>query len=158
MTTDDFDPERDLMIERHLNAPRATVWRCWSEPALHEKWYAPAPWKTKVHKLDLRAGGAFDSEMIGPEGQKFRSEGCFLIVEPGHRFVFTDALAAGFRPNAEPFMTVEIIMTDTPDGGTLYIARVKHADPDGRKKHEEMGFEGGWNTCISQLETLAKTL
>lgn len=158
MTTNDFDPERDLMIERHLNAPRSAVWRCWSEPELHEKWWAPAPWKTKLHTLDMRAGGAFDSQMLGPDGESFRSQGCFLIVEPGHRIVFTDALSGGYRPNVSPFMTAQFVMTDTPDGGTLYIARVKHADSEARKKHEDMGFQGGWNTCISQLEDLAKAL
>ncbi|MEN0000480.1 MAG: SRPBCC family protein [Pseudomonadota bacterium] len=156
--SDDFNPELDLMIERHLGAARANIWKAWSTPSLLEKWWAPAPWKTKVHTLELATGGAFDSEMIGPEGENFRSEGCFLIVEPAHRIIFTDALSGGFRPNTEPFMTADITMTDTPDGGTFYIARAKHANADARLKHEEMGFEGGWNSCISQLEDLAKTL
>ena len=158
MKAETFDPERDLMIERHLDAPRASLWKAWATPDLLEVWFAPAPWTTKVHAFDLQAGGAFDSEMRGPDGESFRSAGCFLAVEPGHRFVFTDALSAGYRPNAAPFMTVEIVMTDTPDGGTLYIAHVKHADAEAREKHEDMGFEIGWNSCISQLEELARTL
>lgn len=154
----EFNPELDLMIERRLSAPRTSVWKAWSTPDLLEQWWAPKPWKTKIHALDMHAGGTFGSEMIGPEGENFRSDGCFLIVETGHRIVFTDAMSGGYRPNASPFMTAEITMTDTPDGGTLYIARVKHADEEARKRHEEMGFEEGWGTCISQLENLAKTL
>jgi len=153
-----FDPERDLMIERHLNAPRATVWRCWSEPALLEKWFAPAPVKTRVLALDLTPGGAFTTEMTLPDGTVHASAGCFLAVEPGHRMVSTDALSEGFRPNAEPFITVEIVMTDTPDGGTNYIADVKHADAGARKEHEELGFEDDWSTVIGQLDKLAKEL
>ena len=158
MRAEIFDADRDLMIERRLKAPRAALWRCWSEPDLHEQWFVPAPWKTKVHALDMQPGGAFDSEMIGPDGERFRSKGCFVMVETGHRFIFTDALSAGYRPNTPPFMTVAITMTDTPDDGTLYIAHIKHADAAGRAKHEAMGVMDGWNSCISQLESLAGAL
>ncbi|MEO1703615.1 MAG: SRPBCC family protein [Pseudomonadota bacterium] len=156
--SDDFNPELDLMIERHLTASRGNVWKAWSKPELMEKWWAPAPWLTKVHRLDLFPGGAFDTEMSGPDGENFRSQGCFLDIHETHRIVFTDALAAGYRPNHQPFMTAEITMTDTPDSGTLYIAHVQHADIEARKKHEEMGFEAGWNSCISQLEEVAKAM
>ena len=158
MATDDFDPQRDLIIERHLNAPRAMLWRCWSEPNLFERWFAPEPVKVRVKALDLSAAGAFVTEMVMPDGNSCINPGCFLAVEPGHRIVFTDALTEGFRPHASPFMTVTIVMTDTPDGGTLYIAHVKPADIEARKKHEEMGFQDGWGTAIRQLETLAQNL
>ena len=156
--TDDFNPDLDLMIERKLSAPRNNVWKAWTTPELMERWWAPRPWQTRIHALDVRPGGAFGSEMIGPDGESFRSEGCFLLVEDHHRIVFTDALARGYRPNPTTFMTASFTMTDTPDGGCLYIARVKHASAETRKQHEDMGFEGGWNTCITQLEELASGL
>jgi uncharacterized protein YndB with AHSA1/START domain len=30
-----------------------------------------------------------------------------------------------------------------------------HPDEPTRKRHEEMGFFDGWNTCIDQLEAFA---
>ncbi|MFZ1773086.1 MAG: SRPBCC domain-containing protein, partial [Rhizobiaceae bacterium] len=47
-----------LTIDRILDAPRASVWRCWTEPALMLKWFTPKPWKTVEVNQDFRPGGA----------------------------------------------------------------------------------------------------
>ena len=44
---------RDLEISRLLQAPRAAVWRCWTEPELLKRWFAPAPWTTPEAEIDL---------------------------------------------------------------------------------------------------------
>ena len=36
-------------------------------------------------------------------------------------------------------------------GKTHYAVRVLHRDEAGRKKHEELGFNLGWNQCLDQL-------
>ena len=38
--------DRTLVLDRHLDAPRAALWRCWAEPALLTRWFTPAPWST----------------------------------------------------------------------------------------------------------------
>ena len=35
--------DRTLVLDRHLDAPRAALWRCWPEPALLTRWFTPAP-------------------------------------------------------------------------------------------------------------------
>lgn len=153
-----FDPERDLSIERHLAAPRAAVWRCWSEPALLMQWFTPAPVQTTDCALDLGPGGRFMTRMRLPDGTENVSEGCFYEVVPGERLVFGDALAAGWRPNRESFMTAIITLADHPGGGTRYGATVLHADAAARARHAEMGFEAGWGAAIDQLDRLAAGL
>jgi uncharacterized protein YndB with AHSA1/START domain len=47
-------------------------------------------------------------------------------------------------------MTAVVIFE--PHGkGTKYTAIAIHKDEDTRKKHEEMGFYGGWSTALDQL-------
>lgn len=148
----------DLTLEKTLSASPDVVWRCWSEPALLERWFAPAPVTTRVVSLDLRPGGAFATEMTLADGVVMpASEGCFLVVEPARRLVFTDALRSDWRPNAAPFMTAEITLT--PEGSaTRYVANVRHVDAEGRRRHEEMGFETGWGAALDQLDQLAAGL
>ena len=62
------DPALDLVIERVLRAPRAAVWRCWTEPELFVQWWCPKPWVTELRALELRPGGAFHTTMRGPDG------------------------------------------------------------------------------------------
>jgi uncharacterized protein YndB with AHSA1/START domain len=43
-------------------------------------------------------------------------------------------------------------------GGTRYIARALHKNPEDSRKHEELGFEEGWGSAIEQLAKLAEKL
>jgi len=49
-------------ITRVFNAPRALVWRVWSEPDLLSRWYGPGV-DTIIHEFDLRASGVWRNEM-----------------------------------------------------------------------------------------------
>ena len=53
------NPELDLTMSRLIKAPRAAVWRAWTDRASFEQWWIPAPAKCKVLHMDLSPGGAF---------------------------------------------------------------------------------------------------
>ena len=36
------------MLSRLLDAPKEKLYRCWTEPALLEQWFAPKPWVAKA--------------------------------------------------------------------------------------------------------------
>ncbi|MGY4827649.1 SRPBCC family protein [Sphaerotilaceae bacterium SBD11-9] len=148
----------DLVISRLVRAPRATLWRAWTEPELLKEWWCPRPWTTEVRAFDLRAGGGFYTFMRGPDGGTSDNPGCFLEVVPHSRIVFSSCLIADWRP-ATPWMPFTAVITLADEGeGTRYVATVMHPDKGTRDKHEEMGFFDGWGTCIGQLETLAQQL
>lgn len=147
----------DLTIVRHLKASPARVWRCWTEPKLLERWFAPKPVIVKNVVIDLRPGGESSSTMVLPDGTEMPLMGCYLVVEPERRLVFTDCLGPGFRPAPAPFFTADVTME--PDGtGTLYTARAIHGKRETRDQHEQMGFFDGWGTVADQLDALALTL
>jgi uncharacterized protein YndB with AHSA1/START domain len=50
--------DRELTLTKIINAPRRSVWRCWTEAALLRQWFAPRPWTTPRAELDVRPGGA----------------------------------------------------------------------------------------------------
>jgi uncharacterized protein YndB with AHSA1/START domain len=151
------DPN-DLVISRLVRAPRALLWRAWTDPVLLKEWWCPKPWTTEVRAFDLRPGGAFHTFMQGPEGGTSDNPGCFVEIVPLERLVFTTCLGADWRPGT-PWMpmTAAITMGDEAEG-TRYVAHVMHPDKATRDKHEEMGFFDGWNTCIDQLEAFARQL
>jgi uncharacterized protein YndB with AHSA1/START domain len=156
-TTDSAADERELVITRLIDAPRETLWRCWTEPALLVQWFTPEPWKTVSAETDLRAGGASRIVMRGPAGEEFSNEGVYLDVVPNERLVFTDAYTAGWQPSEKPFFTAIITFADE-GGGTRYTARARHWRVEDRDAHEKMGFHEGWNKAADQLEALARTL
>jgi len=151
-------PAHDLVISRLLQAPRAALWRAWSEPELLKQWWCPKPWTTEVRAFDFRPGGDFHTFMQGPDGGTSDNPGCFLDIVPQSRIVSTSMLTGGWRP-ATPWMPMTAIITlADEDGGTRYTAKAMHTDADNRDRHETMGFYVGWNLCIDQLDAFALSL
>lgn len=151
-----LNPELDLTISRVIKAPRHLVWSAWTDPASFEQWWVPAPARCRVAQMDLRPGGAFVTE-ISEDGGAFAPHlnACFLAVDEGERIVFTDALAGGWRPAEQAFMTAVITLRDHPQG-TDYVATAMHKSPADRTSHEEMGFFDGWGTVARQLAELVE--
>ena len=50
--------DRDLVLNRFVDASPAALYRCWTEPELLRRWFAPEPWTVQVAELDpvKRAG------------------------------------------------------------------------------------------------------
>jgi uncharacterized protein YndB with AHSA1/START domain len=158
MTSPTLDPTLDLTLQRVIRAPRSEVWRAWTDPALLEHWWIPAPLVVRVDALDARAGGAFVTRM-SEDGATFTPhiDGVFLVIEPEQRLVFTNAIDSAWRPaSPQPVsMTADIVFGEHADG-TDYQVTVRHADPAMRARHEELGFFDGWGAVTDALTALVE--
>ncbi|RZF64071.1 ATPase [Sphingomonas populi] len=142
----------DLSITRLIDAPVDRVWSIVTERLT--EWWCPKPWTTEIVELDWRAGGRSAMVMHGPNGEAHAQEGVFLEVAPGERFVFTDAYAVGWVPQA-PFMTGIFDFADE-GGKTRYTATARHWTAEAKAQHETMGFAQGWGAVADQLAALAE--
>lgn len=147
----------ELTLTRLIDAPRAALYRCWTEPELLKQWFTPRPWTTPVVETDVRPGGASYFLFKGPEGQEFPNRGVYLEVVPNQKIVFTDAYTEAWAPSAKPFMTATITFADE-SGKTRYTAIARHWTAEDKAAHEAMGFHDGWAKAADQLEALARTL
>lgn len=162
-----FDPKRDLVLSRTVPVSAAKIWRAWTEPEHLMPWFCPRPWRTVSCEIDLRPGGLFRTAMRGPnEGEVSGGDGCYLIVEPQRRLVWTSALGPDFRPaevnydcgeGAMGHFTAYLTLEPAPGGGTVYTATVVHAIEADAQKHEAMGFHHGWGAALDQLVDYANT-
>lgn len=149
--------ELDLTVSRIINAPRAAVWRAWTDPTSFEQWWVPAPEVCRVRSMELRPGGSFVTELRQDDGRFGpHINGCFLAVDELERIVFTDALVTGWRPAETAFMTAVITMKDHPEG-TEYSATAMHRNGADRDQHEQLGFHDGWGTVTRQLAELVES-
>jgi uncharacterized protein YndB with AHSA1/START domain len=147
------NPDLDLSMQRVIRAPRAAVWRAWTDPSQLEQWWVPAPAVARVDRLEAQPGGAFVTR-ISDDGVEFAPhiDGSFLVVDDRERLVFTNAIDSRWRPTRpDPIaMVAEIVLRDHPDG-TDYRVVVRHGDPAARARHEELGFFDGWGSVTGQL-------
>src|SRR5437879_6953424 len=89
-TADDKRSARhEVRITRIIDAPRARVFKMWTDPKHLAQWWGPKGFTNPVCELDLRVGGALRIVMRAPDGVDYPMGGLFReIVEP-ERLVFT---------------------------------------------------------------------
>ncbi len=82
-----------ITITRVYAAPRAAVWRAWTEPAQLAAWWGKRGWRTPVESvtLDVRPGGAFRLLSIcDSDGRTMDHDAVFREVVAPERLVFAD--------------------------------------------------------------------
>ena len=63
------DETTNVVVNRILNAPVATVWKLWTDPELVTKWWGPQDYTSPSAKIDLREGGSYIFSMRAPQYQ-----------------------------------------------------------------------------------------
>lgn len=152
-----LDPATDLILERVVNAPRELLWLCWTTPGHIKQFFIPVPHKVTACDLDLRVGGRFNT-VFEVDGRRMDNRGVFLEIDPGRKLVFTDGYREGWKPAENPFMTAIILLEDVEEGLTRYTAIARHATPEIREQHQQMGFHQGWGIVLDQLVACANQL
>ncbi len=81
--------ERVLVITRLLDAPRALVFKMWTEPEHVARWFGCAGSTVVSFTRALRPGGEWRLHMRKPDGGDFRVRGIYREIAPPDRLVFT---------------------------------------------------------------------
>ena len=142
------DASRELVIRRTFNAPRALVFRAWTEPQLLAQWSCPRGFTFTEQTGDLRVGGGFSARMRSPEGTEHRLRGVYREITPPERLVFTHCwLDASGTPGPETLVTVSL---SERDGRTeMSFHQGIFASVEARDGHEQ-----GWGGCFERLAEL----
>ncbi len=87
MTVDTED--RTMVIERVIKAPVAVVWGAWMNPETLPEWWGPDGFSCRTARIDLRTGGEWVFDMIGPDGTVYPNHHRYVLVEPERRIEYT---------------------------------------------------------------------
>jgi uncharacterized protein YndB with AHSA1/START domain len=60
--------ERTLVLSRVFDAPRALVFKVWTEPEHLARWWGPRGFTLLSYKADVRVGGSYRFGTRSPEG------------------------------------------------------------------------------------------
>ncbi|MEC5387421.1 SRPBCC domain-containing protein [Uliginosibacterium sp. H3] len=145
--------EADVVITRSLKAPRALVFKLWTDPQHLPMWWGPQGFNCQTCHMDVRVGGAFHLDMLGPDGVVHPCDGIYReIVEP-ERIVY-DGLAEEGHPcgaGLPPHGRVTISFTEL-DGVTTVRIHAKLRSVADREAAMEQGFGAGWSQTLERLE------
>jgi uncharacterized protein YndB with AHSA1/START domain len=75
--------DREIVLSRVFDAPRALVWKVWADPEHISRWWGPIGFTTTTIERDLRPGGVWRFVFRGPDGREYMNLVTYLeVVEP----------------------------------------------------------------------------
>ena len=80
--------ERTMLLQRVIRAPRSLVWDTWLNPETLPQWWGPDGFSCRTKRMDLRAGGEWVFDMIGPDGTVFPNHHLYGEIRPQERLSY----------------------------------------------------------------------
>lgn len=84
-----MDPDRPAVLCSRRSLPFAPeeIFAAFTDPARLAIWWGPAGFTNEFRVCDIKPGGDWNFDMIGPDGTRYNNESRFIEVEPPHRIV-----------------------------------------------------------------------
>lgn len=145
-----------LSIVREFDAPRALVWKMWTDPAHVGVWFGPEHFTTPVVRMDVRPGGAIHMVMRGPDGSDHPFDGRFVELDEPERLVMRTWITL---PDGGVWFEVEqTVRFEEIDGRTVlrFEALVVEAREDALGPLG--GMETGWSQSLDKLDRHVRDL
>ncbi len=80
---------RTMVIQRVIAAPRGMVWGAWFNADALPQWWGPDGFSCRTKRIDLRAGGEWVFDMIGPDGTVYPNHHRYGAVLPEARLDYS---------------------------------------------------------------------
>lgn len=144
-------------VKREFSATIDDVWAAWTEPAILDLWWAPAPWKSRTKSMDFKIGGRRIYAMLGPEGEEHWAIADFSSITPKTNFKYLDAFSdkEGNLNTEFPRSDWDVNFTEQGDLTTVDIA-IKHKNLADLEMIIQMGFKEGFTIAMEGLDKIFK--
>jgi uncharacterized protein YndB with AHSA1/START domain len=151
----EFDPGREVVIRRVLNAPRELVFAVWTDASHVSRWWGPNGFTTPLCEIDARVGGAIRIDMRASDGTVYPMTGVFQEVVPPERLVFT---TTPLDPSGKPlFETLNIVTFTEQNGKTAVTVRTRATTWTAQSAPYLQGMEMGWTQTVERLAGYAES-
>jgi uncharacterized protein YndB with AHSA1/START domain len=142
--------DTEVHLSRSFDAPIEKLWKVLVDPARISDWWGPRGTVTKVDKMDLRVGGAWQYIVSDPDGRKrgvFRGE--YKEIVPFKKLVYTFE----YEPYTGHMLT-ETTTLEEQGGKTLMTVQVVYDNQNDRDSMIQAGMEMGNRESWDRLEEL----
>jgi len=148
--------DRTVKITRRFEAPRALVFKMFTDETHFARWFGPQGHNVASCTLEPKIGGRFYAELKGPDGANHRVMGVFKEVQQDRRVAFTWTWLGndGLPRNPDLDTLVTIDLADKGKETELTLVHTGFENDDQMTKHN-----AGWSSCFVCLdEYLAEVL
>ena len=149
--------DREVKVARSFRAPRALVYRAWTEPELVRRWLlGPPGWSMPVCEMDVRVGGRYRWRWRSEDnGSEFGFSGTFRAVQPSSKIVHTEAYDPGTLGEGYPRNEAIVTVTFTEDAGvTTVTTLIDFGSKETREAAMATGMTDGMEQSYQLLDGL----
>jgi uncharacterized protein YndB with AHSA1/START domain len=144
--------EASVTLTRVFDAPRALVWKAWTDPKMMAQWFGPRGFTNPVCELDVRVGGSLRIVMRGPDGNDYPMKGEFRVVSEPELLVFTNI---AIDSEGKHLLEGETAVTFTEKGGKTTLTLETYAVGLVPIAPQMLaGMEAGWTQSVDKLQEL----
>ncbi|MBZ4034340.1 SRPBCC domain-containing protein [Flavobacterium sp. 17A] len=142
-------------VKREFNASLANVWSAWTEAEILDKWWAPAPWKSRTKSMDFKEGGRRLYTMVGPEGEEHWALADYTSIHPKTNVKWLDAFcdSQGNLNDEFPRSDWDVSFSEK-EGSTFVDVVIKHEKLSDLEMIIEMGFKEGFTIAMEGLDAV----
>jgi uncharacterized protein YndB with AHSA1/START domain len=142
-----------MTIVRVFDAPRALVWKAWTDSRLLAQWFGPKGFTNPVCEVDARVGGTMRITMQSPDGTHYPMVAVYdEVVEP-ERLVWTTEVVHDGNVRFVIRQITTFAEHDRKTEATLH-AFILRATPE--SDDALGGMETGWSMSLDKLEALLR--
>jgi uncharacterized protein YndB with AHSA1/START domain len=115
--------DSEVQVARSFRAPRALVYRAYTEPQLVQRWLlGPPGWTMPMCEMDVRVGGGFRWRWRSNEdGSEFGFAGTYREVKPPFRLVHTESYEPGTVGGGYPDKDAIITVSFAEEAGVTTV-------------------------------------
>lgn len=158
----------DTIFTRVVDAPRALVFKAWTDPRHLAKWWGPHGMENPVCEVDLRPGGRFRIVMRDAKAVDYPITGVYEEIVVPERVVSTidtsehakdwHDLISQNRPGGGKAATEMRLTVTFEDVGrmTKITIRTHFRSEADREAFMKTGMAQGWSQSLERLETLVR--
>lgn len=128
--------DRTMLLTRAIKAPRHVVWGAWVNNDSLPQWWGPDGFSCRTVRIDLRTGGEWVFDMIGPDGTVYPNHHRYVLVQPETRLEYTLHWGENGPKHADAWATFEEV-----DGQTQVTLGMVFATADEYQAAKGFGAE-----------------
>jgi uncharacterized protein YndB with AHSA1/START domain len=146
--------DRDVVVTRAFNAPRALVFDAWTRPELVSRWLlGPPGWTMPVCEMDVRVGGKYRWRWRNQQGAEFGFCGVFKEVVRPSRLVHTETYEPGDVRGEMGEALITAVLSEKA-GVTTHTMTIRYASERVRDAALKTGMTDGMEQSFQKLDAL----
>jgi uncharacterized protein YndB with AHSA1/START domain len=147
--------DREVVITRVFDAPRALIFDCHTKPELVRRWLlGPPGWTMPVCEIDLRVGGKYRFVWRGPDGTEMGMGGVHREIVAPERLVTTQLFDQDWTGGE----TLGTLVLTEKEGKTILTNTIVYSSREARDGALSTGMTDGMEAGYARLDELAAAM